>query len=172
MKPTRNNLGKSHENSSIESPHGHLKNALKQALLKRGSSEFDSLSAYCNFIRKLNEKLNGKRTQKILEEKGQLQALPFDRAVDYTELSVKVTSSSTINVRLIVYSVPSRLIGSTLSVHLYENQLELFKGQELVMKLERAYPEKGKRRGRNQLVFVNFFQNFSEIQYSSEFKPT
>lgn len=148
MKPTRNNLGKSHENGSIESPHGHLKSAIKQALIKRGSFEFDSISTYGDFLRKLNKKLNRKRSQKIMEEKSHLQPLPIDRAMDYTELTVKVTSTSTINVRLMVYSVPSRLIGSTLKVHLYENRLELFKGQELVMELERAYPKKGKRRGR------------------------
>ena len=35
MTPTRNNVGVSHENGSIESPHGHLKRRIKQALLLR-----------------------------------------------------------------------------------------------------------------------------------------
>ncbi len=148
MKPSRNNLGKSHENGSIESPHGHFKRALKQALLKRGSNEFDSIEAYSEFLNKLTAKSNQKREQKIIEEKAYLQRLPREKAVDYTGLTVKVTSSSTINVRLIVYSVPSRLIGSTLKVHLYDDRLELFKGRDFVTSLERAYPEKGSRRGR------------------------
>ena len=38
MTPTRNNLGVAHENGSIESPHGHLKRALEDALLLRGSA--------------------------------------------------------------------------------------------------------------------------------------
>ena len=38
MAPTRNNRGIAHENGSIESPHGHLKRALKDALLLRGKS--------------------------------------------------------------------------------------------------------------------------------------
>src|SRR6202162_4661747 len=38
MIPTRNNLGVAHENGSIESSHGHLKKALEDALLLRGSS--------------------------------------------------------------------------------------------------------------------------------------
>lgn len=37
MQPTRNNRGVAHENGSIESPHGHLKSAVRDALLLRGS---------------------------------------------------------------------------------------------------------------------------------------
>src|SRR5690348_10754118 len=37
MQPTRNNRGLAHENGSIESPHGHLKRAIEDALLLRGS---------------------------------------------------------------------------------------------------------------------------------------
>ena len=36
MQPTRNNRGVAHENGAIESPHGHLKKAIKDALLMRG----------------------------------------------------------------------------------------------------------------------------------------
>ena len=34
MEPTRNNRGVAHENGSIESPHGHLKQAIEDALLE------------------------------------------------------------------------------------------------------------------------------------------
>ena len=46
MAPTRNNRGESHENGSIEGPHGHLKRALEDALLLRGSRDFDTLADY------------------------------------------------------------------------------------------------------------------------------
>lgn len=49
MTPSRNNPGVAHENGSIEGPHGHLKQALGDALLLRGSivAEFSSrLSRY------------------------------------------------------------------------------------------------------------------------------
>jgi hypothetical protein len=36
MQPTRNNRGVAHENGAIESPHGHLKKAVRDALLMRG----------------------------------------------------------------------------------------------------------------------------------------
>lgn len=45
MTPTRNNKGIAHENGSIESSHGHLKSAVKDALLMRGSNDFDDLDA-------------------------------------------------------------------------------------------------------------------------------
>ena len=45
MQPTRNNRGLAHENGSIESPHGHLKRAIEDALLLRGSRDFDTLEA-------------------------------------------------------------------------------------------------------------------------------
>jgi hypothetical protein len=37
MMPSRNNRGVAHENGSIESSHGHLKSALGDELLLRGS---------------------------------------------------------------------------------------------------------------------------------------
>src|SRR5262249_27988485 len=50
MEPTRNNRGVAHENGSIESPHGHLKQAIEDALLLRGSRDFDDLQAYRRFV--------------------------------------------------------------------------------------------------------------------------
>ena len=46
MTPPRNNPGVAHENGSIESAHGHLKNVLRDELLLRGSHEFADLAAY------------------------------------------------------------------------------------------------------------------------------
>ena len=43
MAPTRNNAGLAHENGAIEGPHGHLKRAIADALLLRGSPDFDDL---------------------------------------------------------------------------------------------------------------------------------
>ena len=50
MEPTRNNRGIAHENGSIESRHGHLKARLEQALLLRGSSDFETVEAWRRFI--------------------------------------------------------------------------------------------------------------------------
>jgi hypothetical protein len=46
MTPTRNNRGIAHENGSLEGPHGHLKRAIEDGLLMRGSRDFEDLVAY------------------------------------------------------------------------------------------------------------------------------
>ncbi|MEX0646856.1 MAG: IS21 family transposase, partial [Balneolaceae bacterium] len=43
IKPTRNNKGVKHENGSVESSHRHFKSKVNQALMLRGSRDFDSL---------------------------------------------------------------------------------------------------------------------------------
>jgi len=53
MTATRNNRGVSHENGSVESPHRHLKTALDQALILRGSRDFDNRRAYQQFVDEL-----------------------------------------------------------------------------------------------------------------------
>ena len=58
MTPTPNNLGVSHENGAIESPHGSLKRRIDQAIKLRGSNDFVSLRAYRAFIERIVNKLN------------------------------------------------------------------------------------------------------------------
>lgn len=45
MRPSRNNRGIAHENGAIESSHGHLKRTIADALLLRGTADFDDLAA-------------------------------------------------------------------------------------------------------------------------------
>ena len=58
--------------------------------------------------------------------------------MDYTEERVRVTSSSTIKIKSIIYSVPSRLIGETLKVHVYDDRLECFVGAIHTVTIERV----------------------------------
>lgn len=150
MRPTRNNRGKSHENGSIESPHGHFKRRLHQALLLRKSCDFDSIESYQQFIEKTVQGLNISSESKWQQEKLSLQALPAHKFPDYEVLSVRVTCHSTITVRCILYTVPSRLIGHRLTVHLYHDHLDVFVENQLVIELPRIYvsEESSKRRAR------------------------
>ena len=50
MVPSRNNRGVAHENGAIEGPHGHLKRAIADALLLRGTPDFVDLAAYRQFL--------------------------------------------------------------------------------------------------------------------------
>ncbi|WP_157752228.1 hypothetical protein [Shewanella benthica] len=47
-----------------------------------------------------------------------MSSLPARRTHDFSEQYVKVTSSSTISIKRVTYSVPSRLIGVTLLAHI------------------------------------------------------
>lgn len=82
MRPTRNNRGIAHENGSIESPHGYFKNRLHQALLLRGSCDFDTIADYQGFIVQVIEVLNGKIYQKFQEEQDYLHPIPSHRYPD------------------------------------------------------------------------------------------
>src|SRR5271163_4368607 len=61
MEASRNNRGVAHENGSIESPHGHLKKAIKDALLMRGVADFDDLASYRRFIDEIVSRKNARR---------------------------------------------------------------------------------------------------------------
>ena len=128
MTPSRNNAGVAHENGAIEGPHGHLKRAIEDALLMRGSRAFDNLPAYRRFIGEIVGRINARNAKRIDIERAELTALPGRRAADYEEVSVRVTSSGGFLLRKVFYTVPSRLIGHRLRVRLYDDRLTIFIG--------------------------------------------
>jgi len=147
MEPTRNNRGVAHENGSIESPHGHLKQAIEDALLLRGSRDFDTLDAYRRFIDEIVGRRNARNAKRLDLERPELKPLPALRTTDYEETIVTVTSSSGFTVRKVFYSVPSRLIGHRLRVRLYDDRLECFLGSTPLMSLRRGRPHPSGKRG-------------------------
>jgi hypothetical protein len=74
MIPTRNNRGVAHENGAIESAHGHLKAAVADALLLRGTSDFDDLPAYRRFIDEIVSAKNRRHAARIDAEGSTAQA--------------------------------------------------------------------------------------------------
>ena len=138
MEPTRNNRGVAHENGSIESAHGHLKSAVRDALLLRGAVEFADLAAYRRFIDEIVSRKNARNGKRIDAERALLQPLPPARTFDYEETFVYVTSSGGFTLRKVFYTVPSRLIGHRVRVRLYDDRLELLLGATLLMTLERG----------------------------------
>src|SRR5215467_4834071 len=147
MTATRNNRGVSHENGSVESPLGHLKTALTQALMLRGSRDFDSRPAYQEFVDELVAARNVARERAVAADRAALMPLPKRRTIDFSEVSVIVPSSSMISVRKVSYTVPSRLIGHSLKVHLYDDRLECFLGSTPVLTLPRGRVRSGGKRG-------------------------
>jgi hypothetical protein len=50
MDASRNNRGEAHENGAVESQNRHLKKAIEQALILRGSRDFATIEDYRRFI--------------------------------------------------------------------------------------------------------------------------
>jgi hypothetical protein len=73
MMPTRNNPGVAHENGSIEGPHGHLKKVIEDALLLRGSRDFEDLAAYRRFVDEVVGRSNARNRKRIEIERAALK---------------------------------------------------------------------------------------------------
>lgn len=139
LQATRNNLGIAHENGAIEASHGHFKRRLKQSLLLRGSFDFATVSEYQAWIEAVIGKMNAKCNEKFMQEQQVLQPLPKYRYPDYEVLSAKVSQYSTLTIRCVLYSVPERLVGKRLTVHLYHDRIIGYFNQQQVVELSRIH---------------------------------
>jgi hypothetical protein len=78
----------------------------------------------------------------------------------------------------VLYTVPSRLIGETVRVHVYHDRLVFFVGQTLTMTLSRIYPKAGQVRARcidyRHLIHSLSAkpQAFRFLQFRDELLPT
>jgi hypothetical protein len=138
MEPTRNNRGVAHENGGIESPHGHLKHAIRDALLMRGTIEFEDLSSYRSFLDEIVGRKNARNSKRIDAERAVLQELPETRTADYEQALVYVSTSGGFVLRKVFYTVPSRLIHHRLRARLYDDRVVLFVGGSQVLSLGRG----------------------------------
>lgn len=144
MRASRNNPGASHENGAIEARQGTLKDRLAQALLLRGSRGFATLEQYRQFVGEVAMRLNARIAKAFAVERATLRALPPRRTADYEELQARVSKFGTFNVRGVLYSAPSRLIGHRLTVRMYLERVEAYVGGMQMLSLPRARP--GQRR--------------------------
>ena len=135
--PDKNTPGRGHENGDVEQSHHRLKRTVEQALLLRGSREFDSRAHYERFVSGLMAARNRPRAGKLQEELARMHELPLTRLDDFRQERVRVTSFSTIRVAGNIYSVASRLIGERVDVRLYPERLEVFYAGERVAEMER-----------------------------------
>lgn len=144
---TRNNRGVAHENGAIEGPHRHWKHRLEQQLIHRGSRDFATEAEYRQLVLQVSADLNNRPSvqQKLEIERLNLRPLPVERFADYEPVVARVRSTSTIEVRSVTYSVPSRLIGQQLTVHLRHDRLDLFLRSQFVETLPRLHAQKGQR---------------------------
>lgn len=105
------------ENGDVESQNGHLKDRIDQALMLRGCRDFTSRAEYMAFVQGIVDQANAGRWKRFTQEQLALRSLPGARLdTDDVLQGVRVSKSSTINVRANTYSVPSRLIGTKVDV--------------------------------------------------------
>ncbi len=148
MAPTRNNRGVGHENGAVESPHGHIKRRIEQALLLRGSADFASVDDYRLWLEGIVRRFNRRCREALAVERGQLNTLPSRRTTDFTEQVVPVTTASTIEVKRVLYTVPSRLMGERLRLHIFDARIEGYIGSVRAVTLPRVYAVSHERRAR------------------------
>lgn len=148
MRASRNNLGQSHENGSIESRQGTLKGALDQALLLRGHRNFATEAEYRCFVAEIVARMNARVRVRAAEERAVLSTLPVRRTNEFEEHEARVGKFCTFSVKRILYSAPSRLIGYRLKIRLYPERLECWLGDVCVFETVRGQVPDGNRRGR------------------------
>jgi hypothetical protein len=158
---TRNNRGVAHENGAIEGPHRHWKRRLEQQLIQRGSRDFGTEAEYRQLVAQVTDGLNSRMSvqEKLPIERLHLLPLPVERFADYEPLVVRVRSTSTIEVRQVTYSVPSRLIGHQLTVHLRHDRLDLFLRSKFIETLPRRHRRQGESGALRRIDFRHVIES-------------
>lgn len=129
--------GKPHENGDVEQSHFRLITAIEQALMLRGSKDFESVESYNAFVQTIVKQRNEQRKDKLREELAVMQSLPAKRYDDYTTVTCKVSRFSTITVLKKVYSVHSRLRGSEVTARVFPDTVEVWHRHRLIERLKR-----------------------------------
>ena len=137
LKATRTNSYSAHENGVAEQGHRRLKDAVAQALVLRGSSDFESVEQYAKFVRSIVDRRNRHIREKLVGEHPHLRALPSAPVPEYASYSSRVRKWSTVRVSRRTYSVPSCLIGMEVDVRLYNDHIEVYYKGHLVESMER-----------------------------------
>jgi hypothetical protein len=137
LEPTTNTLGEAHENGDVEQAHYRFKQAVDQALRVRGSREFADRAAYHRFLQNLVKQRNLRRSARWAEEQAALRPLPRAPLELCREVRAPVSRFSTLQVLRNTYSVPSRLIGTTVLVRIRAEVLEVYLGTSHLLSMPR-----------------------------------
>ncbi len=174
MEPTWNNAGIAHENGDVEQSHHRFKQAVDQALRVRGNRDFPSRAAYDHFLHDLVHKRNQTRVGQFDREKVHLRPLPAAPLAPCKEVQVSVSRFSTIHVGGNVYSVPSRLIGTTLTVRLRSETIQGYVGTSHVFTYPRLIGKNRHRIDYRHVIWslVRKPGAFAAYRYREELFPT
>jgi transposase len=168
------NISCPNENGDVESMNGHIKRRITQAMLLRGSSSFESMDDYDTFLRTVFDKANKTRLIKLEEELKVMKEIPKNPLPEYQEMYVTVRSGSTVNIKKVTYSVPSRLIGSSLKAKIFENEITLYNGADLVHEMPRVLGDRGQVIDYRHIIhsLVRKPGAFKNYRFRAELYPT
>ena len=174
MKPRTIEVGKSNQNGDVEALNGALKRRLVQHLLLRDSRDFESVELYEKWVQSVARGANGLRHTRIAEELAIMLPIVVERLKEHTEEDVLVTSWSTIRVKHNTYSVPSRLIGATVRVHLYDDKLDVRYGEKSQLLIERLHGRNGRTINYRHVIWslVRKPWAFERYNYREELFPS
>lgn len=174
MTPDANTPGRGHENGDVEQSHHRFKRAVDQALLLRGSRDFESRSAYEGLLRQILVARNRGRAAKLSEEFERMHELPLLRLEDYRRETPTVNRFSTIRVANNVYSLPSRLMGEAVDVRLYSERIEVRYAGELVAEMERLRGKGGASINYRHIIWTLVTKPgaFARYKYRQSLFPT
>jgi hypothetical protein len=174
MQPTKNNVSIAHENGDVEQSHHRCKEAVDQALRVRGSRDFPNREAYERFLADLIRVRNLKRSARFAEEQAALQPLPTTMLAPCQELRVTVSQFSTIAVKANIYSVPSRLIGTSLLLRVHAETIEGYVGSTVAFTLPRLIGKQQHRIDYHHVIWslVRKPGAFAAYRYRDDLFPT
>ena len=173
MTPRTIAVGKSNQNGDGESLNGALKRKLKQHLLLRGSNDFDTVQQYECWVQQILEKSNQKCCNKVAQELKAMRPLMASRLPEYTQEQIRVSSQSTVRIKHNTYSVPSRLIGEKVTVHIYDDRIQIFYGGTLQLTVERLLGKFGHKIDYRHIIWslVRKPGAFQRYRYRQELFP-
>jgi len=174
LSPRTIHLGRPQENGDIEASNGGLKQALRQHLLLRGNRDFPNLAEYEQFIAQVMTRRNERRQARLTEELAVMKPLTVEPLGAYQEYRLKVNRGSLIRLHKNLYSVPTSLMGRTVTVRVYEWHLEVYFRQYLVEKMPRLVGQ-----NRQQLNYRHLIDSllrkpggFRDYRYREALFPT
>ncbi len=174
IKPRTTEVGAKEQNGDVEAGHGALKRKLEQALLVRGSRDFESVEAWQVFVDGVVRKVNGTRSKRVAEDLAAMRELNVSKLPEYTEEKIRVSEWSTVRVRHNAYSVPSRLIGEWVRVRVYEDRIEVRFADEIQLECERLRGRNGHRIDYRHIIWslVRKPGGFARYVYREEMFPS
>lgn len=163
-----------HENGDIEQRHYRYKIAIDQALMLRGSRDFDSRKDYEDFLQTIFDQLNLNRMEKLKEEMKILHALPDRRLNDFCEYKVTVSKFSTITINKKIYSVKSNLKGEVVRARLHAEHIDIYYGNKFIESLPRLIGHKGHYIQYRHVIdsLIRKPGAFENYKYKSDMYPT